>query len=113
MLLKLLSSDHFPEKNLAKHSALSLLEVYSMPSSPVRMAISCFRALPLARFIVDHHWQLDELPLFILRQMDKLCASFALWTVLVAPSVAGLYALLKSAESGLQRCSRHAMPCFF
>ena len=84
-----------------------------MPSSPVRMAISCFRALPLARFIVDHHWQLDELPLFILRQMDKLCASFALWTVLVAPSVAVLYALLKSAESGLQRCSRHAMPCFF
>ena len=74
------------------------------------MGISWFRALPLVRFIVDHHWQLDELPLFILRQMDRLCTSFALQMVLVAPSVDILYGLSKSAESGLQRCNRHAMP---
>ena len=108
--LKSLSSEHFPEKNFAKHSALSLLEVYSWPSSPVRMGISWFRPQPLARFIADHHWRLDKVALFILRLMDRLCASFALWTVLVAPIVAVLYALSKSTESGLRRCSRHALP---
>ena len=73
------------------------------------MGISWFRALPLARFIVDRHWQLDQLPLFTLHRIERLCASFALWTVLVAPCVAVLYAFWKSAESGLPRCSRHAL----
>ena len=64
------------------------------------------------RFIVDHHWRLDKVPLFILRRIDRLCASFALWTTLVAASVEVLYALSRSAESGLWRCSRHAFPFF-
>ena len=76
------------------------------------MGISWFRLQPPARSIVDHHWRLDKVPLFILRRMDRLCASFALWTELVAPSVAVLYALSKSAESGLWRCTRHALPFF-
>ena len=96
--LKSLSSEHFPEKKFAKHSALSLLEVCSRPSSPVRMGISWWRPHPLMRFIVDHHWRLDKVPLFILRRIDRLCAYFALWTTLVAASVEVLYALSRDLQ---------------
>ena len=50
------------------------------------------------RFIVDHHWRLDKVPLFILRRIDRLCASFALWTTLVAASVEVLYALSRDLQ---------------
>ena len=110
--LKSLSSEHFPEKNLAKHSTLSLLDVCFWPSSSLKTGNSWFRPQPPACFIVDHHWRLDKVPLFILRWMDRLCASSALWIVLVAPSVAVMYAPSKSAENGLWRWSRHASPFF-